>query len=130
MESYPLVSQNAIVHIALFSNLINAIELRSRLVAASLLTIEQGGDIERSKLDFAFIDANMVCTSLLSCRIATDGSGPQIISRLHLLTAVNQALIAHAAKKLKTTTIHSEIILELEPGTNVRSQNKFSMIHS
>jgi hypothetical protein len=76
MESYPLVSHNAIVHIALFSNLINAIELRSRLVAASLLTIEQGGDIERSKLDFAFIDANMVCTNPLSCRIATDGSGP------------------------------------------------------
>ena len=43
----------------------------------------------------------------------------QITSRLHLLTAVNQALLAKATQTLRTKTVHSEVLWELEPGTNV-----------
>lgn len=60
MESYPLLNHAAIVHISLFHHLNNAIALKSRLVAASLLSIEDGGQIERENLNFAFIDAGMV----------------------------------------------------------------------
>lgn len=62
MESYPLLNHDAIVRIALFANLANAAALRARLVAASQLSVEEGGDQERARLNFAFIEAGMVRT--------------------------------------------------------------------
>lgn len=100
MESYPLLPHSTNVHVALFS-VRNAQALRTRLVTASTLTGDVG-DAERERVRFTFIDAAMIS------------------SRLHLLTAVNQALLADASGSLATHNIHSEVVWMLEPGTNVR----------
>lgn len=51
------------VHIALFTNVTNATELRNRLVQASTMSGPEG-DAERQAVDFAFIDATLVGVSL------------------------------------------------------------------
>ncbi|GAA5823652.1 hypothetical protein JCM11251_000712 [Rhodosporidiobolus azoricus] len=106
MESYPLHYASSTVHLALFSPLPNAAALRQRLIAASTLSAEEGGDEERRKVDFAFVDAGMVT------------------SRLHVLTAVTQALVARAEGALKTKTLHSEVLWMMEPGTNITDSLK------
>lgn len=47
-------------------------------------------------------------------------AGTQVTSKLHLLTAVHQALLAQAAGDLRTKTVHSEILWTLCPTNNVR----------
>ncbi|GAA5955075.1 hypothetical protein JCM3765_003183 [Sporobolomyces pararoseus] len=98
MESYSLNHANSTAHFVLFQRVQNAKELRQRLISASTLPESDDGDRERATVDYAFIDASM------------------ITSRLHLLTAINQALLAPS---LKSKTLHSEVIWMLEPGTNI-----------
>ncbi|KPV77462.1 uncharacterized protein RHOBADRAFT_51312 [Rhodotorula graminis WP1] len=106
METYPLPHHQATVHLALFHPIHNAAALRSRLVSASTLAQDEAGNRERAAVDFAFVDARM------------------ITSRLHLLTAVQQALLAQADGALKTKTLHSEVLWMLEPGTNITDSLK------
>ncbi|GJN89744.1 hypothetical protein Rhopal_002733-T1 [Rhodotorula paludigena] len=106
MESYPLPYHGYTVYVALFARLQNAAALRQRLVTASTLPADEDGDRERAAVDSAFVDAKM------------------ITSRLHLLTAVQQALLARADDSLKTKTLHSEVLWMLEPGTNITDSLK------
>ncbi|BGP39107.1 hypothetical protein JCM10450v2_003060 [Rhodotorula kratochvilovae] len=106
MESYPLPYHGSTIHLALFAPIQNAAELRKRLVTASTLPADEAGDSERRAVDFAFVDARM------------------ITSRLHVLTAVQQALLARADDSLKTKTLHSEVLWMLEPGTNITDSLK------
>ncbi|GAA5883278.1 hypothetical protein JCM16303_007344 [Sporobolomyces ruberrimus] len=101
MESFTLDYAHSTVHLALFKHVSNSSQLRQRLVAASTLPHDEHGNSERSTVDYAFIDASM------------------ITSRLHLLTAVTQALLAQSHDSLKSKTLHSEVIWMLEPGTNI-----------
>ncbi|GAA5924399.1 hypothetical protein JCM1841_001689 [Sporobolomyces salmonicolor] len=106
METYPLDHTGTIVHLALFTGIKNAAALRQRLVHASTLPDDDNGTAERAAVDFAFIDAAM------------------ITSRLHVLTAIHQALLARSQGVLKTKTLHSEVIWMLEPGTNISDSLK------
>ena len=106
------------VHVAHFT-IRNAQELRTRLVTASTMPDGIEGNLERERVRFTFIDAAMVS------RVSSNLSSflidlRQISSRLHLLTAVNQALLAESSDTLATHNIHSEVVWMLEPGTNVR----------
>ena len=47
------------VHVALFTNVTNAADLRNRLVQASTMPGESG-EAERQAVDFAFVDATLV----------------------------------------------------------------------
>ncbi|GAA5974621.1 hypothetical protein JCM5350_001222 [Sporobolomyces pararoseus] len=98
MEAYSLQHADCTVYLALFRRVQNAQSLRQRLISASTLPESDDGDKERAAVDYAFIDASM------------------ITSRLHLLTAINQALLTPS---LKSKTLHSEVIWMLEPGTNI-----------
>ncbi|KAL8290157.1 hypothetical protein RQP46_003096 [Phenoliferia psychrophenolica] len=89
------------VSIAFFSNLTNAPEIRARLVAASTLPDDPAGVAERAAVAFAFLDAQA------------------LTSRLHLLTAISQALLAEADDSLVTKTVQSEVLFSLEPGTAI-----------
>ncbi|KAL5508606.1 hypothetical protein ACEPAH_6225 [Sanghuangporus vaninii] len=88
------------VHIALFTTVKNAAELRSRIVKATSMEGPEG-EAERQALNFAFIEAKLVT------------------SRLHLQTAVYQSMLADAQNALKTKTVHSEIIWSLNPTNNI-----------
>ncbi|BGP54764.1 hypothetical protein JCM8202_003272 [Rhodotorula sphaerocarpa] len=105
MESYPLPYAQSTAYLSLYA-VRNAAELRSRLVAASQLPDDERGNEERRAVDFAFVDAKM------------------ITSRLHALTAVQQALLARADGTLKTKTVHSEVLWMLEPGSNISDSLK------
>ncbi|GAA6061398.1 hypothetical protein JCM10212_000658 [Sporobolomyces blumeae] len=101
MESIRLAHAQSTVHVALYTNVENASTLRQRLIHASTLPDDDDGNSQRQQVDFAFIDAAM------------------ITSRLHLLTAVHQAILADARGALKSKTLHSEVIWMLDPGTNI-----------
>lgn len=58
METYPLPSQT--ISLALFINLKNSNQIKNRLINASMLPDDEEGNLERSKLEFTFIDASMV----------------------------------------------------------------------
>jgi len=62
MESLKLHYANSTVHLALFNNVTNSSTLRQRLINASTLADDDEGERERSIVDYAFIDAAMVCT--------------------------------------------------------------------
>ncbi|CCL99004.1 uncharacterized protein FIBRA_01012 [Fibroporia radiculosa] len=95
---FPLDS--SVVHVALFTNVSNAAQLRSRIVRASTM-VGPEGDSEREAVNYAFIDARLIC------------------SVLHLQTAIVQAILAHAEGILRTKTIHSEILWALSPNNNI-----------
>ncbi|OSD01986.1 CGI-121-domain-containing protein [Trametes coccinea BRFM310] len=98
---YPhLPSELSTVHIALFTNVTNSAALRARIVRASQLE-GPDGDAEREAVNFAFIDARLIC------------------SRLHLQTAIYQAILAQAQGSLRTKTVHSEILWALNPTNNI-----------
>ena len=62
MESfrYPHVPDDcAVVHVALFTDVKNSADIRSRIVRASQLE-GADGDAEREAVNFAFIDARLV----------------------------------------------------------------------
>ncbi|TRM68612.1 kinase binding protein CGI-121-domain-containing protein [Schizophyllum amplum] len=90
----------SVCHMALYTGVTNAAALRKRIVAAA--TAEgASGDAEREAIDFAFVDARLVT------------------SRLHLQTAVHQAVLAAARGALRTKTVHSEILFMLNPTNNI-----------
>ncbi|KAI0333470.1 CGI-121-domain-containing protein [Cubamyces sp. BRFM 1775] len=98
---YPhLPSELSAVHVALFTNVTNSAALRSRIVRASQLEGPEG-NAEREAVNFAFIDARLIC------------------SLLHLQTAVYQAILAQAQRSLRTKTVHSEILWTLNPTNNI-----------
>jgi hypothetical protein len=66
MESYHLSQfpvDHSSVHLAFFKHVTNSADLRKRLVAASSMEGEEG-DRERDLLDYAFVEANMVSSSV------------------------------------------------------------------
>ncbi|KAI0057743.1 CGI-121-domain-containing protein [Artomyces pyxidatus] len=93
-------AQSSVVHIALFTSVGNAKDIRARIVKASTLGGPEG-DAERGAVNFAFIDARLVT------------------SRLHLQTAVYQAILSEAQGSLRTKTVHSEILWALNPSNNI-----------
>ncbi|KAJ3572596.1 hypothetical protein NP233_g2976 [Leucocoprinus birnbaumii] len=95
-----LAPDRATTHIALFRNVKNAAELRKRIIAAAT-TEGEAGDAAREEVNFAFIDARL------------------ITSRLHLQTAVYQSLLAEAQNGLRTRTVHSEVLWNLNPTNNI-----------
>ncbi|KAI0337492.1 CGI-121-domain-containing protein [Trametopsis cervina] len=90
----------SVVHIALLDNVRNAAALRTRLIQAASLPGPEG-DIERGAVNFAFVDARLIC------------------SIQHLRTAVYHTLLAAVQGSLRTKTIHSEIIWTLNPTNNI-----------
>ncbi|KAH9853321.1 CGI-121-domain-containing protein [Lenzites betulinus] len=88
------------VHVALYTNVSNSAALRTRIVRASQLEGPEG-DAEREAVNFAFVDARLIC------------------SPLHLQTAVYQAILAQAQGALRTKTVHSEILWALNPTNNI-----------
>ncbi|CAE6445954.1 unnamed protein product [Rhizoctonia solani] len=93
------------VHVALFTNVQNAPELRSRLIKASTMEGE-GGEKEREAVNFAFVDA------------------APITSLLHLQTAIQQATLASTDGALRTKTVHSEILWALNSSNNISESIK------
>jgi len=83
-------------YLALFRNVSNSEKLKKRIVSASV-TEGELGDQEREAVNFAFIDARL------------------ITSRLHLQTAISQAILAESQGQLRTKTVHSEILYYLNP---------------
>ncbi|KAF8905834.1 kinase binding protein CGI-121-domain-containing protein [Gymnopilus junonius] len=75
---------------------------KARIIAAS--TAEGDfGEKEREAVNFAFVDARL------------------ITSRLHLETAIYQAILAESQTGLRTRTVHAEILYNLNPTHNVSS---------
>ena len=65
-HTYPhLPSEVSTVHLALYSNVSNAPELRRRLVTAATLAGEDG-EQEREAVNYTFVDAKLVNPRLLS----------------------------------------------------------------
>ncbi|KAL1939614.1 hypothetical protein VTO73DRAFT_9647 [Trametes versicolor] len=95
-----LPTEISTIHVALYADVQNSAALRSRIVRASQLEGAEG-DAEREAVNFAFIEARLICSSL------------------HLQTAVYQALLAQAQGALRTKTVHSEILWALNPTNNI-----------
>jgi EKC/KEOPS complex subunit CGI121/TPRKB len=55
----------SVVHVGLIKGVTNAVELRSRIVAAAAMEGPEG-DAAREAVNFAFIDARLVCTAASS----------------------------------------------------------------
>ncbi|KDR74363.1 hypothetical protein GALMADRAFT_250235 [Galerina marginata CBS 339.88] len=102
MESllFPHFSEHSQVYIALFRNVSNAAALKSRIVAAATAEGEFGKK-EREAVNFAFIDARL------------------ITSKIHLETAIYQAILAESQNGLRTRTVHSEVLYNLNPTHNI-----------
>jgi len=94
------------VHVFLFTELSNAFDLRSRLLA---------GDAEYL---YAFLDAEFVMTSL-SIKLT------KIVSQLQLLAAVNRAMHDEHYGQMRTKHLHSEILYALAATQNVGLTYKF-----
>ncbi|WWD16436.1 hypothetical protein CI109_100862 [Kwoniella shandongensis] len=102
METYTLSnfpSAYSTIHIALFSNVTNAPEIRTRLIAASVKEGEEG-DRARAEVDFGFVEAGL------------------LVSKEHLLTAILTTLLyafpssPPSAPEPLTTTLSSLSILQ------------------
>ncbi|KAK7683058.1 hypothetical protein QCA50_013730 [Cerrena zonata] len=87
-------------HFALFTNVSNAADLRNRLVQASTMQGEEG-EAERQAVDFAFIEATLICSSL------------------HLRSAILNSVLSQSQGTLRTKTVHSEILWNLNPTNNI-----------
>ena len=61
LESYQYPQFAASIYIALYSTVWNAAQLRSRIIKAATAVGEEG-DQEREAVNFAFVDAKMVCS--------------------------------------------------------------------
>ncbi|KAF9468757.1 CGI-121-domain-containing protein [Collybia nuda] len=93
-------TSSSLAHIALYTKVTNAATLRKRIINAATA---QGplGDGEREAVNFSFINARL------------------ITSRLHLQTAINQAILAQSQNSLRTRTVHSEILWALNSTNNI-----------
>jgi len=117
MESFAYPHFSSTVHVALFVNVTNAAKLRARIIRASTLQGE-GGEEEREAVNFAFVNAQLVCQTATLVDSAIE-SRLQVTSVLHIQTAITQALLAAAQNILRTKTVHSEVIWALNPSNNV-----------
>ncbi|KAJ3540691.1 hypothetical protein NM688_g6192 [Phlebia brevispora] len=88
------------VHITLFTEVTNAAHLRTRLIQAATMPGPEG-EAEREAVNFSFIDARL------------------ITSRLHLQTAIYHAILASVQGSLRTKTVHSEVLWNLNPTNNI-----------
>ncbi|KAF9453144.1 CGI-121-domain-containing protein [Macrolepiota fuliginosa MF-IS2] len=95
-----LAPERATTHVALFRNVTNAAALRKRIIGASTMSGE-AGELEREEINYAFIEARL------------------ITSWLHLQTAVYQAILAETQNALRTKTVHSEVLWNLNPTNNI-----------
>ncbi|KAI0706891.1 CGI-121-domain-containing protein [Cerioporus squamosus] len=95
-----LPSEFSNVQVALFTDVTNSAEIRSRIVRAAQLE-GLDGETEREAVNFAFLDARLIC------------------SPLHLQTAVYQAILAQVQGNIRTKTVHSEILWALNPTNNI-----------
>ncbi|CAG8622364.1 10450_t:CDS:2 [Ambispora leptoticha] len=77
------------IHIALYTNVKNSADLKKRLLSHD------------QELKYAFIDAKVV------------------LDKFQLLVAVNNAVHYEMYSKLKTHNVHSEIVYNLSPTTNI-----------
>ncbi|KAG6865382.1 hypothetical protein C0991_003085 [Blastosporella zonata] len=100
MEAYSFTGSRSVVHVALYTHVTNAAEVRKRIIAAANVAGAEG-DALRDAVNFAYIDARL------------------ITSRLHLQTAIYQALLAESEGALRTRTVHSEVIWALNPSNNI-----------
>ncbi|KAJ8456700.1 hypothetical protein ONZ45_g18614 [Pleurotus djamor] len=100
MESFSYPHLSRVVYVALFTAVSNAAHLRQRIINAASLTGEDG-ERERDAVNFAFIDARL------------------ITSKLHVQTAIHQAMLADSQGSLRTKTVHSEVIWILNPTNNI-----------
>ena len=77
--TYPHFPQHiSIVHVALFTSVSNAKEIRARIVKAS--TVEgPDGDAERENVNFAFIDAKLVSTICFMVKLLTSMTNGDLI---------------------------------------------------
>ncbi|RUS17060.1 kinase binding protein CGI-121-domain-containing protein [Endogone sp. FLAS-F59071] len=91
METFPLelYPTKGPIHIALYTGITNARELRERLLAAD------------TSLSFAFVDAKVV------------------IDKFQLLVAANKAVHDEHHGHLTTHNVHSEIVYNMSPTTNI-----------
>ncbi|KAI6033816.1 kinase binding protein CGI-121-domain-containing protein [Pisolithus microcarpus] len=113
METYRYPQFDAVVYAAKFKDVKNAEALRSRIVkAASLDGAGAEGEAERDALNFAFVEAKLITSSL------------------HLETAIYQALLSESQGSLRTKTIHSEIIWALNPTNNISEAIKLFGVSS
>lgn len=116
-HTYPhFPSEVSKVHLGLYCNVSNAAELKKRLVTAATLAGEDG-EREREAVNYAFIDATLV--SILFFLYLPWLTMQQITSRLHVQTAIYQAILAYVQGSLRTKSIHSEVLWALSPGHNV-----------
>lgn len=98
METHTYPHLNSTIHFALFHDVRNAADVRSRIIAAS----KEAEDSEAQRaVNFAFIDARVIA------------------SREQLLNACVLAVLAGQNGSLRTRTVHSEVLWMLMPGTNV-----------
>ncbi|KAJ8085805.1 hypothetical protein PM082_004623 [Marasmius tenuissimus] len=102
MESFTFdhVAGAGTAHVALFSSVSNASSIRKRIIDASRME-GNDGEKEREAVNFAFIDATLVT------------------SKLHLQTAIHQAMLAESQNSLRTKTVHSEILFAMNPTNNI-----------
>ncbi|KAG6816906.1 hypothetical protein H0H87_001859 [Tephrocybe sp. NHM501043] len=103
MEAYSFPQfggARSVVHTALYTNVTNAADVRRRIIeAATAPGVE--GEALRDAVNYAYIDARL------------------ITSRLHLQTAIYQAMLAESQGSLRTRTVHSEVIWALNPTNNI-----------
>lgn len=106
-----------VIYAAKFKHVKNAGAIRERIVKAATMEGPEG-DKERDAVNFAFINAKLVSSPPSSNPYSS--TSPQITSTLHLQTAAVQALFAQSGESMRTKTLHSEIIWNLNPTNNVR----------
>ena len=90
------------IYVFLFTEVLNAIELRSRLLA---------GDTDYL---YAFLDADLVDSSGNKLIVV------QVVSQLQLLAAVNRAVHDNHYEQMRTKHLHSEIVYALAATQNVQ----------
>ncbi|KAJ3756524.1 kinase binding protein CGI-121-domain-containing protein [Lentinula raphanica] len=89
-----------VAYALLFSPVNDPGQIKKRIIDAARATGSEGEE-EREAVNFSFIDASL------------------ITSRLHLETAIHQAIIAESQGSLRTKTVHSEILFGLNPTNNI-----------
>ncbi|KAJ3811281.1 kinase binding protein CGI-121-domain-containing protein [Lentinula lateritia] len=99
MESFRFNHNNE-AHAMLFYPVSNPGKIKQRIIDAAKSKGHEAEE-EREAVNFSFIDASL------------------ITSRLHLETALNQAILAESQGSLRTKTVHSEILFALNPTNNI-----------
>ncbi|KAJ4471994.1 kinase binding protein CGI-121-domain-containing protein [Lentinula aciculospora] len=99
METFQF-NHNRVAYALLFSPVNDPGKIKQRIINAAKAKGREG-DEKREAVNFSFINASLVT------------------SRLHLETAINQAILAESQGSLRTKTVHSEILFALNPTNNI-----------